>query len=224
MYKNQFSKLNKNYNSHLYTGLLGYLFKKNHSLMEKNLNQFANKKNIILEIGGGTHPHINYVKHSFNEYYSVDIDENNELFEFYKMNYPNIKYQKFDGQHLPYKDNFFNRLIISHCLEHINYPEKFLNEMIRVCKINGIISIALPTDPGIAWRLGRFFIKKIIQKKTHKLSDIDYDYVNAIEHVNSIFNLRTILKKKFKIVSELYYPFNLKIVDINLFYIVNITK
>jgi ubiquinone/menaquinone biosynthesis C-methylase UbiE len=224
MYKNQFSELNKNYNNHLYSGFLGYLFKKNHLLMEKNSNQLINKKNIILEIGGGTYPHINYLKHPFEEYYSADIDENNELSNFYKKNYPKIRYQKFDGKYLPYENNFFDRVIISHCLEHINNPEKFLSEMIRVCKESGIISIALPTDPAVAWRLGRFFIKKIIQKKTHKLSDIDYDYVNAIEHVNSIFNLRTILKKKFNIISEIYYPFNVKIIDINLFYIVDIVK
>lgn len=224
MYKNQFSDLNKNYNNHLYSGFLGYLFKKNHLLMERNSYKLINNKNIVLEIGGGTHSHISYLQHPFEEYYSVDIDENNELVNFYKKNYPRIRYQKFDGKILPYNDNFFDRIIISHCLEHINNPENFLNEIIRVCKINGIVSIALPTDPGLAWRLGRFFIKKIIQKKTHNLSDIDYDYVNAIEHVNSIFNLRVILKKKFKIISEVYYPFNIRIADINLFYIVDIIK
>ena len=196
MYKSQFSKLNTTYNSHLYTGFLGYLFKKNHLLMEKNSKKLVNNKNIVLEIGGGTCSHINYLQHPFEEYHCADVDENNELTDFYKKNYPQIKYQKFDGKILPYGKNSFDRIIISHCLEHINYPENFLNEILRVTKVNGIVSIALPTDPGIAWRIGRFFIKKIIQKKTHRLSELDYDYVNAIEHVNSIFNLRIILKKK----------------------------
>ena len=113
--------------------------------------------------------------------------------------FPCIKYQKFNGVNIPFENNFFDRIVISHCLEHILNPEKFLFEMLRVCKPEGIISIALPTDPGFFWRLGRFFIKKFIQKKTHKLTDLDYDYVNAIEHVNSIFNLRIIIKKKFNI-------------------------
>jgi hypothetical protein len=96
--------------------------------------------------------------------------------------------------------------------------------MLRVTKKGGVITVALPTDPGFAWRLGRFFIKKFIQKKTHNLSDLDYDYVNAVEHVNSIFNLKTIIKKKFNIIFEKFYPFNISCVDLNLFYVVQIIK
>jgi len=221
MFKDQFSEFNKNYSKHLYSGFLNNLFIKSHTLMEKNSNLLINKKNFILEVGAGEYPHINFLKHPFEEYYVADISELNE---FYKINYPKIKYLKFNGKNLPYESNFFDRVIISHCLEHIEKPEIFLNELIRVTKLNGIISIALPTDPGVAWRLGRFFIKKFVQKKKLQLTDTDYEYVNAIEHVNSIFNIRAILKKKFNIISEIYYPFNIKIVDINLFYIVNLIK
>ena len=225
MYKKEFSNLNETYNKHLYSGILGFFFKKNHELMEINIDQLKNKNDIqILEIGGGTAPHINFLKHNYKNYYSIDIDENNELDNFYKNNYPEIKYQKFDGFNIPFNNNFFDRIIISHCLEHIVGPEKFLFEMLRVCKSEGVISIALPTDPGFLWRLGRFFIKKFIQKKTHKLSDLDYDYVNAIEHVNSIFNLRIIIKKKFNVNSEIFFPLSIKCTDLNLFYIVQIIK
>ena len=225
MYKKEFSNLNETYNKHLYSGILGFFFKKNHELMEINIDQLKNKNDIqILEIGGGTAPHINFLKHNYKNYYSIDIDENNELDNFYKNNYPEIKYQKFDGFNIPFTNNFFDRIIISHCLEHIVGPEKFLFEMLRVCKSEGVISIALPTDPGFLWRLGRFFIKKFIQKKTHKLSDLDYDYVNAIEHVNSIFNLRIIIKKKFNINSEIFFPLSIKCIDLNLFYIAQIIK
>lgn len=225
MYKKEFSSLNQTYNKHLYSGILGFFFKKNHELMEINIDQLKNKNDIqILEIGGGTIPHVNFLKHNYKNYYSIDIDENNELDNFYKNNYPEIKYQKFDGFNIPFTNNFFDRIIISHCLEHIVGPEKFLFEMLRVCKSEGVISIALPTDPGFLWRLGRFFIKKFIQKKTHKLSDLDYDYVNAVEHVNSIFNLRIIIKKKFNINSEIFFPLSIKCIDLNLFYIAQIIK
>jgi ubiquinone/menaquinone biosynthesis C-methylase UbiE len=225
MYKKEFSKLNQTYNKHLYSGFLGFLFKKNHELMEINLFELNNKKNIkVLEIGGGTMPHIKFLKHPFNSYYSIDTDENNELNNFYKKKFPNIIYKKYNGNKIPFPDNSFNRIVISHCLEHILNPEKFLLEMLRVTKKGGVITVALPTDPGFAWRLGRFFIKKFIQKKTHNLSDLDYDYVNAVEHVNSIFNLKTIIKKKFNIIFEKFYPFNISCVDLNLFYVVQIIK
>ena len=224
MYLKQFLHLNRSYSKHLYTGFLGILFRISHELMEKNYRLFKGEKIKVLEVGGGKNPHIKYLRHLFNEYHSIDIDDNNELEYFYNQEYPLIKFQKYNGKNIPFKDNTFERIIISHCLEHINFPEEFLNELLRVTKKNGIISIALPTDPGIAWRIGRFFIKKFLQKKTHKLSDLDYEYVNAIEHVNSIFNLRTIIRKKFNIFSEIFFPFKIKLVDINLFYIVDIKK
>ncbi len=150
--------------------------------------------------------------------------KDNELSNFYKKKYPKIKYKKYNGKKIPFKKNTFDRIIISHCLEHILNPEIFLFEMLRVLKKGSVISIALPTDPGLLWRLGRFFIKNFIQKKTHNLNNLDYDYVNAIEHVNSVFNLRTIIKKKFNIISEKFYPFNFGCVDLNLFYVVQILK
>ena len=50
-------------------------------------------------------------------------------------------------------------MIISHTLEHIHCPEAFINELLRVLKPNGVISIALPCDNGLLWRLGRFYNK-----------------------------------------------------------------
>ena len=44
---------------------------------------------------------------------------------------------------------YFDRIIISHCLEHIINPENFLFEMMSKLKKDGILSISLPTDPGI---------------------------------------------------------------------------
>ena len=128
-----------------------------------------------------------------------------------------------NGKKLNFKNNSFDRIIISHCLEHILEPEKFINEMLRVLKKKGIISIALPCDPGILWRLGRFMMKKTYLKiKMRK--KYDHDYIIATEHINSIFNLYTIIKKKFKVIKESFYPLNVNIIDINFFYICHIKK
>lgn len=229
MYKKEFSNLNKMYDAHLYTGLLGALLRKNHFLMEKSHLYFKNNKNTkILEIGAGTHPHINYVKHEFESYNIIDLDANDELTNIYKEKFHHnnkVNFKRYDGENIPFEDNTFDRCIISHCLEHIYKPHLFLKEMHRVVKKNGLISIALPTDPGLSWRFGRFIIKYFIQNKTYKLSPLEYDYVNALEHVNSIFNLKTIIKRNYNIFSETYYPFNfIKNLDINLFYIVDIIK
>ena len=98
--------------------------------------------------------------------------------------------------------------------------------MFKKLKKNGLMSIALPCDPGFLWRLGRFFLKIFKVKQQLKISKIEYDYMIATEHINSIFNLLSIIRFKYKkkIISEKYLPFKIKILDFNLFYNVNIKK
>ena len=84
-----------------------------------------------------------------------------------RQNFKDINFSYYDGKNIPFNNETFDRVIISHCLEHILEPEKFTEEMVRVMKKGGVLSIALPCDPGLLWRLGRYYIKFIsnIKKK-----------------------------------------------------------
>ena len=68
----------------------------------------------------------------------------------------------------------------------------------------------------------------IIRKVKSKLglSLDEYDYMIANEHVNSIFNLISIIKYKYKknILKESYLPFHIKLLDLNLFYNLTLKK
>ena len=218
--KDAFKKLDARYNTHLYTGLLGYAMRYSHRQLEK----FNGKKKYskVLEIGAGSAPHIDYLKHDYDEYFVAETSDH--ALEFYK-GMKNIKAYSYDGTDLPFNNNFFDRIIISQCLEHINEPEKFLLEMMSKLKEGGILSISLPTDPGLLWRLGRLFIKYFIVKKTYNISKEEYEYINATEHVNSIFNLISLIRYNFKNqIDESFLPFKIKLVDLNLFYNVHIVK
>ena len=222
MYKKEiFRNLDKKYNSHLYSGLLGMLMNYCH----KKLENFKNKKDNydkILEIGAGSAPHFNYINSSYNEYH---IAETSDYAENFHKNNSKVKIIKYDGKNLPYPNETFDRIIISHCLEHILSPEDFINEMMNKLKKGGVLSISLPTDPGVAWRLGRLFIRFFTIKKTYQISGEEFDYMNATEHVNSIFGLISIIRYNFKdSIEEHYYPFKIKSPDINLFYNVHIYK
>ena len=164
MYKKEiFRNLDKKYNSHLYSGLLGVLMNYCH----KKLENFKKKNSYdkILEIGAGSAPHFKYLTHSFNEYHIAETsDYASEIFD--KNLNDKIKFKKYDGKKLPYEDEYFDRIIISHCLEHILSPEEFIIEMMSKLKKGGVLSISLPTDPGVAWRLGRLFIRIFSIKKT----------------------------------------------------------
>ena len=222
MFKKNFVHLDKKYNTHLYTGLLGVLMNYCH----RKLEDFKKNKNYdkILEIGAGSAPHINYLSHDFNEYHIVDTSDYAK--EFLKnLSHSKIVFKKYDGIKLPYENDFFDRIIISHTLEHILNPKEFIFEMMSKLKKGGVISIALPTDPGLAWRFGRMLIRIFSNKKVYDISDEEYQYINATEHINSIFNLISIIRFHFKdAIKESFLPLKIKSADVNLFYIVQIDK
>ena len=222
MYKKSiFKKLALKYDTHMYSGINGILMKYCH----KNLEYFKDKDHYskVLEIGPGTNSHIDYIKHTYDNYFIIDTSMS--ATEFYKDD-NRINAILYDGIKIPYDNEFFDRIIISHVLEHISNPEDFLFEMINKLKNGGLISISLPTDPGLLWRLGRLFTKYITIKKSYNISTRDFEYMMASEHINSIFNLITIIRYNFKgkILKEDFLPFKIKLIDINLFYNMYIIK
>ena len=97
--------------------------------------------------------------------------------------------------------------------------------MMKKLKKGGVLSISFPTDPGLLFRLGRLYLKLFSLKKKYKISTKKFDYMNATEHVNSIFGLSAILKYNYEdSLKEYYLPFKIKSFDLNLFYNVHITK
>jgi SAM-dependent methyltransferase len=218
--KEVFENLASKYNTHLYTGLYGYAMRYCHRQLE-NFNR-EQKYSKVLEIGAGNAPHLEYLKHEYDEYFIAETSS--YAIEFCKK-MKNVKAYSYDGVNLPFENNFFDRIIISHCLEHTNEPEKFLFEMMNKLKNKGILSISLPTDPGLLWRIGKIFTKHFTAKRTYKISSSEYDYMLATEHINSIFNLISIIKYHFKDqIEESFLPFKIKLVDLNLFYNAHITK
>ena len=222
MYKKEiFRDLDKKNKSHLYTGLQGFFMKYGHKKLEdfKKKNDHLSK---ILEVGAGDTPHYNYIKHTYDEYHIAETSEYAN--DFHKDN-KKVKIITYDGKKLPYPDESFDRIIISHCLEHILSPEDFLTKMINKLKKGGVLSISLPTDPGLAWRLGRLFVGLFKVKKTYNLSFEEFEYLNATEHVNSIFNLISIIRFKYKdSFEENFYPLKIKSPDLNLIYNAHIYK
>ena len=222
MYKKEiFRDLDKKHKSHLYTGLQGFFMKYGHKKLEdfKKKNDHLSK---VLEVGAGDSPHYNYIKHTYDEYHIAETSE--YVKNFHKDN-NKVKIVTYDGKKLPYPNESFDRIIISHCLEHILSPEDFLTEMLNKLKKGGVLSISLPTDPGFAWRIGRFFVGIFKVNKTYKLSFEEFEYLNATEHVNSIFNLISIIRYKYKdSFEEGFYPLKIKSADLNLIYNAHIYK
>jgi phosphatidylethanolamine/phosphatidyl-N-methylethanolamine N-methyltransferase len=208
----------QNYDS----GLAGFFLKKSHEWSEKEYgnNVFFEK---VLEVGAGTGMHFNYINHQFDEYWMTDY--NSRFLEENQAHSKHIKKGKLlfsseDATHLSFPDAFFDRLIAAHVLEHLYYPHQVLHEWIRVLKPGGTLTLVLPCDPGVAWRLGRY----AVARKKFISAGFDYDYWMAREHVNPINCLTSFIRYYFADLDEKWFPFHIPSIDINLFYIAHIKK
>lgn len=202
-----------NYVSPLQAGVM----RASHRLAEKHFQECSHFSK-VLEIGAGTGEHLGYVRHGFDQYVVTDAD--GKTLEVAKGKKNDISGSKLlfeiqSGVELSYGDNSFDRLIATHVLEHIYQPHLALKEWARVVKHGGILTVLIPTDPGIAWRMGRHFgpRKKAIAQ------GIEYDYVMAREHVNSCNNLIALLRHYFPDRTEAWWPFPIPSIDLNLFFV-----
>lgn len=215
LYVESYEKHNQN------ATLSGRLLQKSHFLLEKSIPSGMILDRVI-EVGAGSGHHYSYVKHEHSKY--VMTDSSDEMLsvacERYNglVNTGKLVIEKQDATKLTYPDESFDRLIATHVLEHISNPVAVLREWNRVVKKGGLLSIVLPCDPGMLWRFGRHFGPR---RNAVKLG-LPYDYVQAADHVNSIFNLVVFIRHHFEDVSESWYPINLPFPDINLFYICHI--
>lgn len=85
--------------------------------------------------------------------HGIDVGGGNDSLEKYSYLFPNIKsvrnYDRPDGDALTMsdvKDNFFDFVHSSHCLEHLDSPVKGFNNWLRIVKPNGYLIITVPDE------------------------------------------------------------------------------
>lgn len=85
--------------------------------------------------------------------HGLDVGGGNDSLDNYKYLFPNIKsirnYDRPDGDALTLldvKDNFFDFLHSSHCLEHLGCPIKGFNSWLRIVKPGGYLVITVPDE------------------------------------------------------------------------------
>ena len=188
-----------------------------HRLTEKPFQKYEHFSK-VLEVGVGPGEHLSFVRHSFDQYVLTDLDAKTLAAARNNLkgkHYGKLLFETQNGAELSYEDNSFDRLIATHVLEHIYQPHLVLKEWRRVVKNGGLLSILIPTDPGLAWRLGR----NLGPKKNALAQGIDYDYVMAREHVNSCNNLIALMRHYFSEHREAWWPFPIPSIDLNLFFV-----
>lgn len=198
--------------------MAGSVLLRSHRLLERD---FGPEQHFgqVLEVGAGTMVHLDFIRHGFDRYIASDMNADLIAAAAKRDLRPGVELRQIEGGALPFADDSFDRVIATHVLEHIPEPHLALAEWVRVLKPGGVLSLILPCDPGLAWRLGRHFGPR----RRAVAAGLDYDYYMAREHVNSIYNLRQLVRYHLPQRKEAWWPLRIASPDFNLIYCVNAT-
>lgn len=192
-------------------GASGWYVGVSHKALERGLGPLpANAR--ILEIGGNLGEHCKYVEHDYAEYVVTDYRE----VDFTPIN-ERIRFEVADAEHLPFPDRSFDRILVTCVLHHLPNPERALEEMRRVVRPGGVVSITLPCDPGMLYRLGKVVGPYRSIKK--RGAPIDPRYFHYSQHRNHYPGLVSLIDKVFApdIVKQRSWPLPIPIWNLNLF-------
>lgn len=113
--------------------------------------------NKVLEVGAGDGSILQYLagQDFAPQYAAVEISESGVAHIKARQIKNMQSVQVFDGYHLPFEDNSFDLIILSHVLEHVEHERLLLRELKRVA---GMLVIEVPCDykAGVDSRIKHF--------------------------------------------------------------------
>lgn len=190
-----------NFLSHFYDlGLYYYfgpLYKKTINLIESESKNSLKNGIKFLDIACGTGLTLKRLakKYPKSIFYGVDVSPGMlKVAKGRNKSRNNINLLLEDAESLPFKDGFFDFIVLSETLHHLEDPNRFFEEMLRVLKKGGYFLLMEPIKI-------EFFEKPII-KKLILWFDPSPRYYSASD-ILDIFN-----KYKLSIVRNFYYYFN----------------
>lgn len=182
----------------------------------------AEKYAKVLEVGGNRGEHVPYVRHRFESYVLTDLYAPN-LTGVVDLD-TRVQAAAADVQDLPYSDGEFDRLIATCLLHHVPDPFLALQQMRRVVKPGGRITILIPTDPGLGYRVAQRMTsgRKARQQGIGPFLDL----VHAVDHINHFGSLVKQLGYVFRAddVHTDWKPMGLPSWNINLFTVIQISR
>lgn len=233
-YYSNFSTLENKYSFSLYNSksflirlyaYLPFIFSLNRFILSKNHR--------ILDLGCADGPFLPTLH--YNAKCSIAIDINEDLIKESKYliqgklkKSNRIHIMLSDGHNLPFRDNFFDYIFGFEVLEHVRYPDRVIDEIVRVLKNSGSFICTLPIELGPSLLL-RTLLSNILryERPKYNLKQLLYsiflkrvgerpkyienkEYIGELGHKN--FDWRILfsdIKKNFKFVKKKYIPFNI---------------
>lgn len=172
----------------------------------------AAKAGRVLEIGAGLGEHISYEDLAAIDYYAVEVRPN--MAEVIKERFPTVTVVVGDCQKwLDFPNQFFDRVLAIHVLEHLPDLPAALREVRRVLKPEGTFCAVIPCEGGLAYGLARrASAKRIFEKRYHQ----KYDWFIKTEHINTAQEILEELRILFSVEHRSFFPFRIPSINFNL--------
>lgn len=211
-YENHYSNL-------MDTGIISRVWQSIHRKMEKPFSHLSEDK--VLEIGAGNGEHLKAVSNHVKWYYATDIRV--DILIDSLLDKKNVIIEMQDVTKLSYEDNFFDRVVVTCVLVHLDDPIQALNEIRRVVKPGGYVSMYLPCEPGFLLRSVRRFST---HAKARRLGIQDINFLHFLEHKNYFIAIDFFVRHVFSDsgIRSRYYPFPFLSWNLNLYKLYTIRK
>lgn len=121
----------------------------------------------VLDAGCGEGHLLHKLEGAAIQGFGIDFDD--RFLRDAKKRCPYVDFNKQDITNMKFRDNFFDAIVCTEVIEHIEHPEKAIEEMRRVLKPNGMLIISFPNEPLYT------FLRFILGRKP----------VKNPEHINS---------------------------------------
>ena len=180
--------------------------------------------NRVLEIGANHGEHLQYVQHTFNEYFLTDIESFDKSVLPPSEKRSGLIFQSEDACKLSFPDNHFDRVLCSCVLHHVIDAETALTELRRVLIQKGKVDIFLSCDPGFLFRLGRY-LGPVREAKKLGLDGVKR-LLDARDHRNHVAGLTRLVRHIFRDdeITEKSYPVPYMSWNLSFWKVFNITK
>jgi SAM-dependent methyltransferase len=165
-----------------------------------------------LELGAGVGTHCEWENLTNQEYYCNEL--RGELAKKIRERFPPARTAIGDCQErLDFPDQFFDRVIAIHVLEHLPNLPGALAEVHRLLKPTGQFSVVIPCEGGFGYQLARRVSSQRMFEKRYHWSY--HDYIRT-EHVNTAIEVIALLEEKFVVKHRTFFPSLIPVIDLNL--------
>jgi SAM-dependent methyltransferase len=165
-----------------------------------------------LDVGAGNGAHLKYERLDEQAYVALEMSE--LLARQMQESFPGVSVVVGDCQEkIQFQDNYFDRVLAIHILEHLDNLPRTLDEIRRVLRRDGKFSVVIPCEGGRLYQLGRrFSSQRMFEKRYHQ----SYDWLIKYDHVNTARDVLYELDKRFKVEATSYFPFLIPVADLEL--------